>query len=103
MEISFENKKLRQLCENQNRAKAQLGISLASRLKTFLADLDIFNNADELIFGRIYKTTIVNDTFVVELADELKIVFSANHLSAPMMEDDTIDWSKVTRIKIINI
>ncbi len=103
MEISFENKKLRQLCENQNRAKTQLGTSLALRLKTFLADLDIFNNVNELISGRIYKTRFENNTFVIELSGELEIVFSVNHLNPLLSVDNTINWSKVTRIKIINI
>ena len=103
MEISFENKNLRQLCESQNKAKTQLGKALAIRLKTFLADLDVIENVNELISGRIYSVKLENNILIIEPSNDLKITFSANHINLPLSADDKVDWSRVTRIKIIEI
>lgn len=104
MEISFENKNLRRLCESQNRAKNQLGDISAQKLKNLLADLDALNNVAEMLSLRIHNLTIGKDgIFTIELAENSKIVFSANHLQTPLLTNKAVDWSKVTRIKILSL
>ncbi len=39
LELAFANKALRKLCENEARAKAELGAPVAEKLKRRLADL----------------------------------------------------------------
>lgn len=104
MEISFENPSLRQLCQSKNRAKTQFGEEFALKLKTLLADLDIWNNVNELIEGGIYNLKIDGkNSITIELGNDAKFVFCAINLDIPLNEDRTINWAKVTRIKVLRI
>jgi hypothetical protein len=40
---------------------------------------------------------------VVDLGDGYRLVFSANHPRNPLKADGTVDWSKVSRVKILGI
>jgi hypothetical protein len=39
----------------------------------------------------------------VDLCDGYRIVFDANHPNIPLTETGSIDWAKVSRIKILRI
>lgn len=104
MEISYQDQDLRQLCLSKNRAKTQFGDEFALKLKILLADLDVWNNVNELIEGGIYVLKIDGKNYVtVELGNEGKFVFCAINLDIPLNEDRTINWAKVTRIKVLRI
>lgn len=104
MDISFENKSLRQLCENKNKAKTELGEELALKLKTLLADLEVWGNVSDFLAFGFYKFKVKeNNHILVTLAEEVSFTFCAINLNIPFLKDNTIDWSKITRIKIVGI
>jgi plasmid maintenance system killer protein len=104
LEIAFDTKSLRQICENEDKAKEQLGTKVAGRLKRRLADLRAAASVVDLIAGRPHVLEGAhNRYFVVGLAGGYRMVFTANHARIPMLSSGVVDWAKVSRIKILRI
>ncbi len=103
MEISFESKNFRDLCARKNRAKIQLGEFTALKLISLLADLDALNNVEDLLAMGVHNLEITNGKIIrIKLTDNFKVIFSANHLKIPLLANGIVNWSEVTRIKILN-
>lgn len=100
LEISFADKSLRQLCENEAIAKRKLGIRVAEKLKRRLADLRAASCVKDLVAGRPRE---VEGIMVVDLCDDYRIILCANHNSIPLLDTGVIDWSMVNRVKILKI
>jgi hypothetical protein len=104
LELAFDNKLLRQICESEAKARSELGASVAGRLKRRLADLRAAASVDELVAGRPRELEGADGrSIVVDLDDNDRIVFSANHSTVPVLESSAVDWSKVSRVKILRI
>lgn len=104
MELAFENKLLRTLCENEDSANDQFGAEVSAKLKTRLADFRAAKNVSELIVGNPRKVkSNSGSVYKVDLNDNYAILFSANHVDNPKTESGDIIWSKVNRIKILSI
>jgi hypothetical protein len=101
LEISFEKKSLRELCENQDKASQSLGEKAADQLRRRLADLRAATSIADLV--AIQPRFPDGETATLELCDGCEIVFRSNHLDAPKRKSGKLDWSRVTRIKIMNV
>ncbi len=101
LEIAFETKSLRQLCETNQVARRKLGDSVAVKLQSRLADLASANSIDDVIAG--YPRLIDEEIYVLSLSDEYRVAFIQNHPSAPRNGQGALDWKQVRRIKIIEI
>jgi proteic killer suppression protein len=102
MEISFKDKKLKELCEQESVAQRELGKNMARKLKARLADLIAAANVTELQAGRPHP--LKGDRagqFALDLVHPQRLVFEPAHETTPHLEDDGIDWSQVTQICII--
>jgi hypothetical protein len=100
LELAFETKPLREICESQEKAKQQLGARIAAVLKDRLADLRAAATVADLPLGEPHK---VSGGYVLELSDEFRLIVSPNHKSNPVLSSGAIDWAKVSRIKIIDL
>jgi len=98
--ISFADKSLRQLCENETIAKRKLGIKVAEKLKRRLADLRAASYVEDLVVGEPRE---LEGMMTVNLCDDYRIIFCANHHSTPRLDTGAINWSMVNRIKILRI
>ena len=104
MELAFDNKSLRQVCENEKKAKRDLGVSVAEKLKRRLADLRAATTVEDLVAGRPRELDGAHDRhFAVDLSEDHSIVFCANHTEIPLLESGDVDWSRVSRVKILRI
>lgn len=104
MEIAFATKSLRQLCESEDTAKRSLGAKVAEKLKRRLADIHAASSAKDLVAGRPQKLGgNRGHKIAVDLCDGVRLVFRVNHNSIPRTEDGYVDWSKVSRVKILSI
>jgi proteic killer suppression protein len=104
LELAFATKSLRQICENNDKAKKELGNESAEKLIHRLADLRAITYVSELIVGNPRHVTYSNKPhFLVDLCSGYSILFCANHVKTPILISGAIDWSKVSRIKIIKI
>lgn len=108
MEIAFASKKLRELCNDENRAFDELGPELASLLHSMLADLDAADRAHELFFLPWVSTIIAedgNDIILVRL-DDTNVMHCEPHMQGKKViraEAGDTNWTKVSRIKILEI
>ncbi len=104
MEIEFNNKKLRELCENRKKAEIELGSESAKKLRTRLSDIDAAFNVQELTAGRPHP--LERDRlgeFAVDLSGGKRLVFKPNHVPVPLNKHGKIDWAEITAITIIYI
>ena len=102
LELAFESKELRDICENEAEAKRKLGESIAETLKRRLADLDAAASPKDLLAGRP-RLGQDGQTMVIDLGEGHRIVFAANHPENPASADGGLDWAKVRRIRILRI
>jgi toxin HigB-1 len=102
--IAFDSLWLRAICENGQKADADLGPDIARALRGRLADLDAANSATDLIAG---IPRVITDGeleyMAVNLQDGMRIEFMANHVKNPIDGAGHIVWANVSRIKIIGI
>jgi len=104
LELAFATKSLRQLCESTAKAKKVLGEEVAEMLKRRLADLRAAEYVNDLVVGKPHAFDDTNgEKFSVNLCDDFCIIFRANHTPPPLTECSKINWSKVSRIHILQI
>ena len=104
MQLAFAEKSLRQLCESETAAVRKLGSQVANKLLGRLADLRACTYVSELAAGNPREVNHVSPgRFTLDLADGNTLVFCANHPKNPILKTGGIDWSRVSRIKIIGI
>jgi len=100
LELAFETKLLRELCESEEKAKRTLGANVANVLKSRLADLIAAASVKDLPLAKLHNSL---GTCVFELTDGYELVTSPNHPNNPLHKSGAINWAKVERIKIIKI
>lgn len=104
MQLAFESKQLRTICEDEVQAKVELGDTVANTLKRRLADLWAATSVKDLVAGkpRLLPEPEANN-MAVDLSEGWRLIFTANHVSNPTTQENNLDWSRVTRIKILRI
>ena len=101
MEIGFRDKKLREICEKEVVARKKLGGACARKLRIRLADLEAANAVTDLVAGKPHP--LKHDRagqFAVELSGGYRLVFVPGNDPVPRHPDKSIDWSRVTIIRI---
>lgn len=77
---------------------------MAEQLEGRLADLRAARYVKDLVAGRPKEVQGVHNTEIaVDLGDGSRIVFCANHNAIPLLESGSVDWSRISRIKILRI
>ena len=104
MEIAFESRHLRTICESQVDAQGELGARVAKTLQRRVADLRAAVSIYDLVAGNCRLLDRKSDQFVViDLCDSSNIVLQANHPKNPLTKEGKPDWNVVRRVKIIQI
>jgi hypothetical protein len=104
LQLAFESRSLRTICESEDQAKLSLGAEAAEILKHRLADLRAAQSPLDLVVGRPRVLDGASlQAMIVELCNGWRIVFSANHPNNPVTEAGNLDWVGVSRIKILRI
>jgi len=104
VEISYENRKLQELCEKEAIARRRLGPVGAKKLRTRFNTLATARNVRVLWSGRPH--TLRGDLegqLALDLAGGYRLIFRPNHNPVPRMETGEIDWSRVTKVTITDI
>lgn len=102
MELSFESRLLRSVCEEEAAARKQYPLDVAETLRRRLADLHAADSLLDLVVGR----PCLGDTdalVTMPLAEGYELVGVANYHRLPTLKDSTIDWARVRRLKIMAI
>lgn len=104
MDIQFRSKQLQTLCEQQRIAIKELGAPCAKKLQNRIADLQSANNVSELPMGKPHSLKGKRKAqYAIELADGKRLIFIPANNPTPMLDDENIDWTRVTKIKIVDI
>lgn len=104
LEIAFQTRELRATCESPTRAKRELGDSASRALRRVLADISAVEAVAELFeMGlEIENCTHGYGLLRFQLSEALHLYCNVNQQSVPM-NDGTIDWARVTRLKVVHI
>lgn len=100
MELAFETKLLREVCESAEKAKQQFGAEVARALKRLLADLRAAGSIEDL---PVAKPRRISGNCVFQLSTGHILTATANHPVNPLLKSGEIDWAKVERIRILRI
>lgn len=100
LELSFDAKPLRDICESEETAKRKLGPAVARELKRCLADLRAAASIEDLPMANMQKG---EDSCVFDLASSCRLVVIPSHIKNPLLESGVIDWATVRRIKVVRI
>ena len=103
MEIAFETKELRTICEIEAHAQDRLGDETAGAPKRRLADIRSAETISDLIAGRPRELDNGTGQMVIDLYSNYRLVFCANHPSNTVADIGNLDWSRVSRVKILSI
>lgn len=103
IQLAFKNEKLRQTCESPVSAKRKLGPDAGRSLHARLADLRAADSPVELIDLGFANYDAKSETrIIIHLDGGYVVIAEANHREAPGGVG-ALDWTQVTRMKIINI
>ena len=105
LELSFSTQELRSLCETEAVADRHLGAEGGAALRKRLADFRAASNGAELLelVGCHVRSALAKDQLVIDLVDGNVILFGPNHVQTPRSASRSVDWTKVSRIKILRI
>jgi len=104
LDLDFPDEGLRRLCEQQRLAVRKLGTPCARKLRRRLADLMAAAHVGELVAGRPHPLTGEwAGKFALDLHGGVRLVFEPAHEPLPCRQDGAIDWSNVTRVRIVFI
>jgi proteic killer suppression protein len=101
LNITFKDRKLREICEKQAVADKKLGSACARKLRTRLSDLDAATCVTDLKAGRPHPLTGDREgQFALDLTGGWRLVFAPANDPVPRKADNAIDWSLVTIVSI---
>lgn len=102
LEIAFDTAPLRSMCEDQDTAKLMIGDGPAEILKHRLADLRAAVSITDIVVGNA-RILDGSDNMLIDLCEGCRITLRANHVNKPVKKDGKLDWTKVTRVKILSV
>jgi toxin HigB-1 len=100
LELAFETKALRDMCESEAIAKRKLGAKVADALWRRLSDFRSIDSFDELPFAKSNKNS---NSITFDLSDDWQLVVTGGHGDNPKLASGKTDWTKVTRLKVTRI
>lgn len=104
MDLAYPSTSLRSVCEVEAVAVAEYGIAVAALLKNRMADLDAAVSIKDLVAGSpMHCEGDDRDNIVIELGGSHRLFLCANHLNNPKLETGELDWTRVSRVKVLRI
>jgi hypothetical protein len=105
LELAFSTQELRALCETETAAERRLGAIGSAALRNRLADLRAASNVAELLelAGSRRRNGPAKDQLTIDLADGVVLVFGPNQVKTPRTTSRGVDWSQVSRVKILRV
>lgn len=107
MEICFSSKKLQKVCNSVKEMRVAFGKPLAERLQQRLAELraaDTLEDISRLPPARCHELSQDRKgQLAIDLVHPKRLIFEPDHNPLPYKSDGGLDWSNVTRIRVIEI
>lgn len=107
MDIIFKSKKLEKICNSEKEMLKQLGERRSKLLKRRLTELYSANTLEDIKHlpqARCHELKgSLKGVLSVDLDHPYRLLFEPAHNPLPVRADGGLDWSKVTKIKILEI
>lgn len=105
LDISFDNIPLRTLCEDPKVANANYKPVVAAALHGRLADLAAAATVSDLPPVGNPRSLLVDEQarYVLDLIPPYALHFCSAHVKTPCLATGEVEWSKVSRIKLLAI
>lgn len=101
--LAFATKPLRELCERQPDAEREYGVAIARALRNRIADLRVATSIADMVAGSPAEQVDDPTRMTVTLTARSRLVLCSNHNQTPIRDSGAVDWSRVSRIKILDI
>lgn len=104
VELSFETKSLRDMCEIESLAIEAIGAPAAEALKHRLSDIRAADAIHEVLAGRPQTVTVNGvECRQFQLSPELVLRVVPNHVEPRLKADGAPDWERIRRIRVISV
>jgi toxin HigB-1 len=107
VEITFISRKLQKVCNSEKEMRARFGKPLAERLQQRLAELNAAETLEgirRLLSARCHELSQNRKgQLAVDVVHPKRLIFEPDHNPVPHKPDNGLDWSHVTRIRVIEI
>jgi plasmid maintenance system killer protein len=107
MEINFVSRKLQKACNSEKEMRAKFGKPLAERLQQRLTELkaaETLEDVSRLPPARCHELSQDREgQLAVVLVQPQRLIFEPDHNPVPRKPDGGLDWTQVTRIRVIEI
>jgi|SRR5690554_689300 len=104
MNIFFETEKLKRICVDERHMTKKIGSKNAKKLKRRLADLMAAQCVSDLVAGRPHPLKQPQlGQFALNLDGGDRLIFESANDPIPQTQDEAVDWSRVTAVRIVEI
>ena len=104
LDLAFSTRELRDICERQACAQNGLGFKISNVLHDRIADFIAAKSPLDILVGSPRKGRNSKGEFLtVDLINDYQIRIFPNHRKNPTDQSGAINWSQVSRIKIVGI
>lgn len=107
MEIQFRSAKIAKLCNSEKEMRSKLGQRNAERLQQRLAELRAAVTLEDMRSfpaARCHELTQDRDgQLAVDLVHPKRLIFEPADDPLPQKPDGGLDWTKVTRITVLEV
>jgi proteic killer suppression protein len=107
MEISFSKAKLAKMCNSESKLRGEFGPRMARLIQQRLVELSDSETLDvmrTLPGPRCHELSQDrNGQFAVDLVHPNRLIFRPDHDPRPVKKDGGLDWSKVTKIVVVEV
>jgi proteic killer suppression protein len=103
LDFSFENRDLRKECEDEQVAIEKYGTEISMKLQGRIADIIAATTVSDLLAGNPSMLNKGSNNYKVDLSSNCLLVFCSANTKVPQDSNGSVDWERVTRIKILEI
>ncbi len=104
MDIAFHSRSLRDICESEEMLNQHFGKQVGDSVKRRLADLRAAVSITDLVIGNLHELrNELRTTLCLDLSEGYSLLFAANYVKAPIGANNRVNWSAVTRVKVMSI
>lgn len=103
VDLAFSDENLRSICLKKARAVASVGPDVAHELVKRLSDVRAAQVATDLPVGLTISSWNGSEVLMISLTSGYYLVLTANHVHNPKTAYGKINWSEVSRVKVLDL
>lgn len=103
MNLSFDSRELRDVCENDLLAERKFGVEVAAVLRRRLADLRAANTLLDMVVGRPDLNGVTAQRIDISVGETHLMKSRIDHYSYSRTKDGAVNWKAVHRMKVVSV